>query len=210
MQNVDPFEAHAAAYDTWFDAHRHAYASELEALRVLLPEEGAGVEIGVGTGRFAAALGVRHGVEPAQAMRRAAQARGIEVVDAVAEALPYLAETFDFALMVTTVCFLDDVEAAFCEAERVLKPGGALVVGLIDPTSPLGRAYEQRKADSVFYRGARFRSVDEVAALMAAAGFEDLTFRQTLFGDPAAMEAPDPVLEGQGEGAFVVIRGSKR
>jgi SAM-dependent methyltransferase len=143
-------------------------------------------------------------------MRRVAQARGIEVVDAVAEALPYPAETFDFAPMVTTVCFLDDVATAFREAKRVLRLGGALVVGLVDRVSPLGQAYEQQKADSVFYRGARFRSAAEVAALMQAAGFEGLTFRKTLFGDPAAMEATVPVLEGRGEGGFVVIRGTKR
>ena len=209
MAPSDVFNRHVDAYEAWFERHPHAYASELEAVRTLVPQEGSGVEIGIGTGRFAAELGIRFGVEPAGAMRAMAQARGLAVVDAVAEALPFAPEAFDYALMVTTLCFLDDVEQACREVHRVLKPGGAFVVGFIDRTSPLGQRYERHKQDNVFYRDARFHAADEVAGLMRRAGFEELAFRQTLFGDPAAMNAPDPVTEGYGDGAFAVIRGVK-
>ena len=42
--------------------------------------------------------------------------KGIELVNGVAEALPSADLKFDFALMVTTICFLDNIKAAFLEA----------------------------------------------------------------------------------------------
>lgn len=81
-----------------------------------------------------------------------ARQRGINVVKAVAEALPFSDNEFDSALMVTTVCILDDIEMAFLAAFRVLNPGGAFVIGLVDRDSPLGKAYEQRKSESLFYK----------------------------------------------------------
>jgi ubiquinone/menaquinone biosynthesis C-methylase UbiE len=63
------------------------------------------VEIGVGTGRFASALGVPLGVEPSESMRRIARKRGIEVISGKAEALPFRDGCLDYVLMVT-VCLL--------------------------------------------------------------------------------------------------------
>lgn len=209
MASTEVFNQHVDAYEAWFDRHPSAYASELEAVRALLPQTGLGLDVGVGTGRFAAPLGVRLGVEPSAAMRRVAKARGIEVVAGTAETLPFPSQAVDYVLMVTTLCFLDDAQQAMREVYRVLRPGGAFVVGFIERTSPLGRRYEQRKADSAFYRVAHFHSTEEVTRLLLTAGFQALAFRQTLFEDPTAMEQPDPVREGYGEGAFVVIKGEK-
>ena len=64
----------------WFDLHRYAYESELQALKEFIPPRGKGLEIGVGSGRFALPLGVRLGVEPARAMARLARNRGLEVL----------------------------------------------------------------------------------------------------------------------------------
>ena len=58
MPRIAPFEAHQERYDSWFERHAAAYYSELLAVRALLPWEGRGLEVGVGTGRFAAPLGV--------------------------------------------------------------------------------------------------------------------------------------------------------
>ena len=113
MPKVEPFEKHADIYGEWFVRNRFAYESELQAIRALLPDVGTGVEIGVGTGRFAASLGIKLGVEPSKTMREIAQKKGIEVVNGVAEALPFDDSQFDFALIVTTICFLDDIETSF-------------------------------------------------------------------------------------------------
>ena len=41
-------------------------------------------------------------------MKKIAQKGGIEVIDGVAESLPFADSQFDFALMVTTICFVID------------------------------------------------------------------------------------------------------
>ncbi|HHZ4597759.1 TPA: class I SAM-dependent methyltransferase [Legionella pneumophila] len=71
---------------------------------------GLGLEIGVGTGRFAVELGVHHGIEPASKMRVIALSRGIHALDGTAESLPYQDNYFDFALLITTLCFINDPE----------------------------------------------------------------------------------------------------
>jgi SAM-dependent methyltransferase len=207
MARVEPFERHAERYDAWFVRHRYAYEAEIRALRALLPGRGLGLEIGVGTGRFAAPLGVQFGIEPAQAMLKFARSRGIRVAAAAAEALPFKAGSFDFALMVTTICFVDHVTVALNEARRVLKHRGLLVVGFVDADSPLGHAYQEHSQESVFYRSARFLSADDVVACLRGTGFCALRAVQTIFHPLDEVPETEPVKNDHGEGSFVALRG---
>ena len=209
MGRVKSFEKNVDRYEAWFDRNQAAYQSELQALRTLLPKNGKGLEVGVGTGRFAAPLGVRVGVDPSTAMAKVAMERGIEVRFGVGENLPCKDSSFDFILLVTTICFLDDVPAALREAYRVLTAGGYILVGFINRESTLGKAYEKRKQDNEFYRQATFLSVDEVVIHLQRAGFRDFVFRQTIFQNPEEMKQPDLVRPGYGEGSFVVVRAKK-
>jgi len=209
MPRTRPFEEHVDRYEAWFSEHRFVYESEVRAVRALFEPRGPSLEIGVGSGRFATPLGIRFGVEPARAMRRLARRRGIGVVAAVAERLPFRDGSFDGALMVTTICFLDDAEAAVPEAYRVLQPGGQFVVGFVDRESPLGLAYQRHRGESVFYKEAEFYSTGEVAALLRGAGFGELGFNQTIFRPLHEIRELEPVKPGYGEGSFVVVRGKK-
>ncbi len=204
-----PFEQNSEQYDAWFEKHPFAYQSEIEAIRMLLPDPGKGLEIGVGSGLFAAPLGIWIGVEPSIAMAERARKRGITVIKGVAEALPFQDNEFDKALMVTTVCFLDDIDRAFQEAYRVLKPGGAFIIGFVDRNSPIGKAYEQRKSESLFYKDATFYTVDDLLAHLKQAGFSTFSFSQTLFGHLDDMREPDQTKKGYGEGSFVVIKAGR-
>jgi SAM-dependent methyltransferase len=151
MARTAPFEAHSGRYDKWYVHHEAAYQSELLAVRAVLPWEGLGLEIGVGTGRFAAPLGVEIGLEPASAMLSRARQRQITVIQGVGEVLPFADETFDYVLMVVVLSFLDDAEAALAEIRRILKPEGALVIGFIDHGCPTGRRYLARHARKIFF-----------------------------------------------------------
>jgi len=209
MSNNSPFEQNAEHYDAWFEHHPFVYQSEIEAIRMLLPDPGKGLEIGVGSGLFAALLGIRIGVEPSVVMGDRARKRGIDVVKGVAEALPLPNNEFDTTLMVTTVCFLDDIDLAFQEAFRVLKPGGAFIIGFVERNSPIGKSYEQRKSESLFYKDATFYTVDDLLAQLKQAGFSTFSFSQTLFGPIDEMRKPDQAKKGYGEGSFVVIKAGK-
>ncbi len=209
MPKTEPFDKNRDRYENWFEVNEYAYQSELNSVRELLPETGEGMEIGVGSGLFAGHLGIRYGIEPSAKMRELAVKRGIEVVDGTGEALPYDDGRFDYALMVTTICFLDDVGSSMREAYRVLRPKGSLIIGYVDKQSALGKYYLVHKNESVFYQPATFYSTDEVLLFLRKAGFTDFSFRQTIFHPLKDIKAVEPVKRGYGEGSFVVVRGNK-
>lgn len=209
MARTAPFDQYAPAYEAWFDEHQNLYAAEIEAIRELLPLFEKGVEIGVGSGRFSLPFGIKEGVEPSEKMAQIARSRGIDVVKGVAEKLPLPSENFDLVLMVTTICFVDDALLALKEANRILMPGGLLIIGFVDRASALGRVYERNRERSRFYRDATFFTTKEVVGLLEKAGFGDFAFRQTLFGETLERMDTD-VKEGFGEGAFVALRAKKR
>ncbi len=204
-----PFEQFPYRYEVWFEENNYVYESELRAVRQLLPKDGKGLEIGVGSGRFAAPLGIKVGIDPSAKMRSIAQSRGIQTFDGVAESLPFKDAEFDFALMVTTVCFLDDIDTAFAEAFRVIKPGGYFVIGFIDKDSPIGKIYQIHKDENPFYRVADFYSVKEVTDHLKQTGFYNFSYRQTVFRKLSEVKKVEPIREGYGEGSFVVIKGKR-
>lgn len=208
MARIEPFEAHTERYEAWFERHDAAYISELLALRPFVPLTGRGLEIGVGSGRFAAPLGVQVGIDPSRAMLDRARARGLEVLEGIAENLPFADDSFDHALVVTTLCFVDSPEAMLAQARRVLRPGGVLVMGFIDRDSALGRHYEKHREASVFYRDATFYSASEVERLVTGAGFSVLSWAQTLSRSLEQTEHIEPVRPGRGQDAFVVVHAS--
>ncbi|MGB5985870.1 MAG: class I SAM-dependent methyltransferase [Desulfobacterales bacterium] len=199
------FDSHHARYEGWFAHHEAAYLSELLAVRAILPWQGVGLEIGVGTGRFAAPLGIRVGVDPSRAMLAYAAKRGVWGIQAIAEALPFKPAVFDFALVVTTICFVDSPREMLFEARRVLKPGAPLVIGFVDRASELGRHYLKHQSENLFYREARFFSASEVEQLLRDTGFVHQTAGQTLVKPLNQIVEMESLRAGHGKGGFVVV-----
>jgi ubiquinone/menaquinone biosynthesis C-methylase UbiE len=174
-------------------------------LKKAIPD-GIGIEIGVGTGRFAEVLKIPVGVEPAHAMAQMAIARGITVINSKAEKLPFHSLSFDYAVMITTDCFLDNISKAFTEAHCIIKKNGFFIVAMIDKDSELGKQYEAKKTTSIWYKDAHFHSVHEITDQLQQAGFTNFEYWQTLFTNKEELTNPLP---GFGKGGFVVIRSQK-
>ncbi len=204
MAKIAPFEDFSEEYDAWFAKHKDKYEAELRALRCFIPTNGNGLEVGVGSGKFAAPLGIKTGVEPSDKMADKARKLGIHVLPGIAEDLPVPDNSFDFVLMVTTICFVDDLKKSFQEAFRVLKKDGDIVIGFIDKDSELGKIYRANKDKSRFYKIAEFFSAEEVLACLSEAGFGNFETRQTIFP-----ENTQQIENGFGTGSFMVIKGSK-
>ena len=205
MARTEPFDKYLNEYEEWFIEHRFVYESELEAVRHFIPKNKKGIEIGIGTGRFALPFGITEGVEPSASMRKFAVQKGLTVYEGTAEEIPLPNESYDFALMVTTICFIDDVQEALREVKRILKLGGSFIIGLVDKNSPLGKTYEEFKEQNKFYSIATFYSVDEVKDYLCSNGFNDIEIIQTVFGELSNIKSIQHFKNGYGEGGFVVI-----
>jgi len=209
VPKIEPFEKYSEKYEDWFKRNEFVYKSEIQAIKELLPKVKKGIEIGVGSGRFAVPLGIKTGVDPSPRMREIAQQKGIKVIDAVAEELPFENSQFELVLMVTTICFVDNLNLAFREAYRILKFGGYLIIGFVDKDSSLGKLYQQHKENSLFYKIATFYSTKEVVYNLSKVGFKEFDFRQTIFHVLNEIKDVEPAKEDYGEGSFVVIRARK-
>ncbi|MDK2977444.1 MAG: hypothetical protein PWP52_158 [Bacteroidales bacterium] len=210
MAKTKPFDKYINDYEKWFEENQLLFASELEAIKKVIPGNKQGIEIGVGSGLFASNLGIFEGVEPSEAMRNMAKSRKINVREGVAENLPYPDQSKDFALMVMVICFVDSVTEAFKEAYRVLTKDGCLLVAFIDKDSPIGKEYEKNKYKSDFYKEATFYSASQVIDLLKQQNFEIEKIYQTIYGDVSKITSAQKPLEGYGQGSFVVIKANKK
>lgn len=211
MIKTQDFEEHTAEYEQWFQQYKEVFESEVEAIREMLPPgDSHGIEIGLGTGQFTLALGIKEGIEPAENMRKIAFERGIDVMDGTAENLPYKDMHFDFVLMASCISYFTNVKQALREARRVLKSGGSLIIGFIEKNSPIGKMYEEKRQTSVFYKQATFYTVENLIAELKSAGFTKLEFRQTLFENLDKIKKFEASKLNYGEGSFVVIKAIKK
>jgi ubiquinone/menaquinone biosynthesis C-methylase UbiE len=95
----------------------------------------------------------------------------LELKRAAAEALPYPPKSFSKVCSTNSIFYWQDVGGAIREIERVLRPGGDLVLCFTSKDSLAKRN---------FARNIRLVEADEIQALLAAEGFQDIrTLRST-------------------------------
>ncbi len=212
MTQKEIFDRHVEEYEKWYEDYPEVYQSELTAIREQLqklPENIRGIEVGLGTGRFTLPLGIKEGVEPSSEMAEKAINRGIEVIEGLAERLPYGDLQFDFVLFVT-VCHLASLKNALSEAHRVLKHEGSVLIGFLDKDRSVAKQYIAKRHQSMFFAKANFYTVDRMQTLLKDAGFKNLEFNQTLFGDLEEISEIQIPKSGFGEGSFLVVRAFKK
>jgi demethylmenaquinone methyltransferase/2-methoxy-6-polyprenyl-1,4-benzoquinol methylase len=77
------------------------------------------------------------GVDPSEGMLRQARPVGHQAVRGLGEALPFRPESFDMISMGYALRHVTDLDVAFADFRRVLKPGGRLIV--LEITRPASR-----------------------------------------------------------------------
>ncbi len=171
MSSIPIFNRYAREYDSWYVNHMNTAESEVRAVSTLVPR-GLGIEIGVGSGFFAGRVGIPVGLEPAMAMAELARDRGVDVIVGVGESIPFRDLSLDYAVMVVTICFLDDPRKTLTEVYRVLRPSGRLITCIVPRNSEHGRYYmELGRRGHRFYTAARFYTVQELKELLESLGF---------------------------------------
>ncbi|MDJ0646563.1 MAG: class I SAM-dependent methyltransferase [Flavobacteriaceae bacterium] len=212
MIQTEIFNKNVEDYEAWYEKYPQVYQSELMAIKehmITLPENIRGIEVGLGTGRFAQPLDINEGVEPSEEMAKKAIKRGVEVIKGVAERLPYADMQFDFVLFVT-ICHLDNLKLALEQTYRVLKPKGAVIIGFLDKDQIIAQRYKERGHRSTFFKNASFQTVKRMEELLANSKFKNLEFNQTLFGELDAIDELQQPKPGYGEGSFVVVKAIKK
>jgi SAM-dependent methyltransferase len=186
MARISYDEQTAAAFKAVREVPRDGLSEWREAVRRhLRPSPGMTlVDIGAGTGAFAAAFGDWFdlnvlAVEPSAAMRdQIPRTPAIRVLEGNANALPLPGESADAAWLSLVIHHVPDLEAAAHEIRRVLRPGAPVLIrqGFPDRYEPTGNL----KPDSIelvrwFPETARtvgtFPSLRNTCDAFAAAGF---------------------------------------
>jgi SAM-dependent methyltransferase len=145
------FDEVADQYDESIPPHvmAHIDSRRVQLAASLLPR-GRVLDVGCGTGRFLEALAgeyERVGVDVSVGMLDRARRKGLDVVQAGADKLPFDDESFD---LVTTFAVLhhlidpDVVRAALREMARVVRPGGSVIVWDHNPLNPYWRILMSR------------------------------------------------------------------
>ena len=127
-----------ARYDgiaDWYDTEFQPAPLESETWKVLAPLLGEGkgalLDVGCGTGSYAAGLAVLGweytGVDASEDMLRRARRKGATAIRADATALPFADASFDAAVSIFTHTDVDDFAGLVREVVRVLRPGAPFV-----------------------------------------------------------------------------------
>ena len=142
------------------------------------------LEVGCGTGRWLAALrplGSRlYGLDLSAGMLgRARQRPGLRrLVRGRAGRLPFPASEFDLVYCVNAIHHFESARDFVFEARRLLRPGGALAVGTMDPRQLRGRWYVYDYFAGTYETDlARFPAWGTIVDWMAAAGFQKIQWQ---------------------------------
>jgi len=219
------FDEWPEKYDQWFETPMGRLVREYESrlfLDMAQPFEGERIlDAGCGTGIFTGDFldrGARvTGLELSFPMLRRAGKKAVGrpflMVQGDMRSLPFADESFDKAVSVTAIEFIEDAREGIAELFRVTKPGGLIVVASLNSLSPwaVRRKAAARRGHAIFEH-ARFRSPAEMAGLMPFPCSVGTAIHFEKHDDPdRAMEIERAgQARGLDTGAFIVARWEKR
>ena len=173
--NRSYYDAFAERYDQGRDHGYHKLIDDQAAAIVRRYSDDRDVlEVGCGTGlilqRVAPHTRSARGVDLSPGMLEGARARGLDVMEGSATALPFADASFDLAYSFKVLAHIPDWDACMREMVRVTRPGGLLIFDIYNRNSLrylIKRLWGPRSTSTSFDEGAittRFWSPDEAAA----------------------------------------------
>lgn len=171
------FDLEAATYDNFYNT---SPGREIDTLEKSLVQQFLKyfqrdeiLEIGCGTGHWSAFFSEKgfriHGLDISKKMLE--KARNKKIPDArftlgKAEDLPLIDQSYANVVCITSLEFVDNREKAIDEIDRVLKPGGILMIGALNENSFLGK----NKDNFAVYRNAGFFSGSSLYSYLSRFG----------------------------------------
>ncbi len=180
----------AAFGDRWSHARIHQIA---DMLRPYIPERGAVLDLGGGTGALSARLATvlpacYTVVDPAAAMERYVPDRpDVTAAPGSAESIPFPDGHFDAVVISDAFHHFADQDAALREIHRVLRPGGGLTMLEFDR-----RAMPVRLVERIVDRNGRLFEPAALCAYLAERGFEGSCVERSRWMYDFAGEAVEP------------------
>lgn len=197
------FEHYAERYDMWYTRHPVLARNEARVVTMAVRKRPV-AEIGAGTGFFADRVKAEAALDPSLQMllEGKRKRRWVEAVQALGEYLPLRSSSIGTALLVVTLCFLDNPHPVLREAARALKPGGELVACIVPRNSPWGTYYQEKaRRGHPLYRAARFYTVKETITLLRQHGLTPARILATLHQPPTSPPEPEEPREEKPEEA---------
>ena len=198
-------------FSGWYERERgrgyHALIDDLEVrVATEFARNGTALEVGCGTGlileRIARVAERAVGLDLSPGMLQQARARGLDVVQGVATALPFADESFDVTYSYKVLAHVPEIELALSEMARVTRRGGTVLAEFYNPwslrylakklTRP-GRISENTTEAAVY---TRFDSPERIRAIIPPT-VELVGFRGVRVVTPAAKAISLPFI-GQG------------
>ncbi|MCK4613786.1 MAG: class I SAM-dependent methyltransferase [Thermoplasmata archaeon] len=228
------FDDIAPKYDNWYETPIGRLADKVEnriiqGLSKIRPGERV-LDVGCGTGlytiRAAEAGAIVTGIDPSEAMLKRFRekletlptetSKRITVMKGNAEAIQLPDGSVDLVLSVTALEFCPDAGKALKEFYRVLRPGGRVIVGVLNSRGWWAR-YRKRRKGSI-HEKAHYYSREELLSLFSRQ-FRDVEVRNCVMVPPKTpaffiplfrkLEPTLAKLFPKG-GAFLAVRGWKK
>jgi ubiquinone/menaquinone biosynthesis C-methylase UbiE len=167
----------ASAYDAYYHTKTGKTVDKIEKKIISfhlknLPKKNW-LELGCGTGHWTEFFSENRlqltAVDSSEAMLKIARSKKLENVkflNADATQLPFPDHHFSGIVSITMLEFVDDLEKVLNEIDRVLKPGGTLVLGCLNAISEPGK----NKNNDPLFQHARFFTPNEITEMLARFG----------------------------------------
>ncbi len=220
------FDDFFSGYDAWYHTRIGEFVDKVEtdaAFRLLSPKSGIRVlDAGCGTGNFSIKL-ARMGCDVTgidvsenmltQAARKAQEEQQVRFLKMDAAQTGFSNDFFDAVLCMAAFEFIPNPKDVYNEFKRVVKPGGAIVIGTIQKGGAWEKLYSSDACSGTAYASASFKTKDDIINMDrdCLVAVEECLFVPPGLSEEAYTDVAEAV--GRSEnltGGFVCVKFSKK